>query len=110
MCNAHSQPRKFSNNNDLIFFSKDNPEPMDPTCKWQCVPEPKPNPNTFCNGGMDMLMGGFETTKGAETCVILFFHAWTLDTPAKFALACIGVFILGFTIEIMIAVRRTVTR
>ena len=94
----------------ISYFFKDHPEPMDPTCKWQCVPEPKPNPNTFCNGGMDMLMGGFATTKGADTCVILFFHAWTLDTPAKFALACIGVFILGFTIEIMIAVRRTVTR
>ena len=68
----------------------------------------------FCVGGMDMLMGGFESTKknGNRTkmCVILFFASWNLNTPAKFAIACIGVFGLGFGIEALIAFRRKISR
>ena len=40
--------------------------------------------NDFCNGGADMLMGGFEVAgKEDNICVILFFQAWILvrDVP-----------------------------
>ena len=67
------------------------------------------NHSEFCNGGMDMLMEGFETTKGNNMCIILFFKAWTLNTPWKFAVACIGVMCLGFSIEALIALRRTIS-
>ena len=67
------------------------------------------NHSDFCYGGMDMLMEGFETTKGHNPCIILFFKAWTLNTPWKFAVACIGVMCLGFSIETLIALRRTIS-
>lgn len=62
--------------------------------------------DVFCNGGMDMLMQGFETHKTAKTCIILWFPSWILNTPLKFGMACIGVFIIGFVIEFLISYRR----
>jgi hypothetical protein len=58
-------------------------------------------------------MGGFETAGGStntttKTCVILFFKAWKLDSAGKFAAACLGVFVLGFSIEALICFRRKV--
>ena len=68
------------------------------------------NHSEFCNGGMDMLMEGFETTKGpTNMCIILFFKAWTLNTPWKFAIACTCVALMGFSIEALIALRRTIS-
>ena len=60
-----------------------------------------------------MLMGGFEVAGGSnnvttKTCVILFFKTWKLNSAAKFAAACIGVFILGFGIEGLISLRRKI--
>jgi hypothetical protein len=62
---------------------------------------------------MDMLMGGFEVAGGSnsvntKTCVILFFKAWKLNSAAKFAAACLGVFVLGFCIEALITLRRKI--
>ena len=66
--------------------------------------------DVFCNGGMDMLMQGFETHKTAKTCIILWFPSWILNTPLRFGMACIGVFIIGFVIEFLISYRRHITR
>ena len=66
--------------------------------------------DVFCNGGMDMLMHGFETHKTAKTCIILWFPSWVLNTPFKFGMACIGVFFIGFAIEVLISYRRKIAR
>ena len=86
-------------------------EDMDSTCHWMCNGTAPPPTNEFCSRGTDMLMQGFETTAGpSNICIILFFKAWTLDTKTKYAFGCIGVAFLGFLIEILIAVRRKITR
>ena len=41
-----------------------------------------------------------------QTCVILLFNSWILDTRLKFIFACIGVIILGIGIEAMLMFRR----
>lgn len=86
---------------------------MDPTCKWECLPETKSKFKTseYCNGKMDMLMFGFDVSgKKENPCIILFFNSWTLDTKWKFALGCLGVMVLGFAIEALIAFRRQLSR
>jgi hypothetical protein len=40
---------------------------------------------------------------------MLFFNAFTLDSPTKFVFGCIFVTILGFVIEAIILLRRTLT-
>lgn len=98
----------YNANHDPCNTVNDGP-PHDATCAWHCKEqEPK-----FCDGGMDMLMGGFETAGGStnttiKTCVILFFSAWKLDSAGKFSAGCIGVFILGFSIEALIFIRRKI--
>jgi hypothetical protein len=84
--------------------------PHDNTCAWHCN---KTVDEKFCDGGMDMLMGGFETAGGStntsmKTCVILFFKGWKLDSAGKFSAACIGVFVLGVAIEALIWLRRKI--
>ena len=103
----------YSTTNNITCCSDPNEkcDVMDPTCKWECVDEPPHNnTNDFCYGGMDMLMTGFETTKGLKPCIILFFKEWTLDDPFKFAIGCIGVGVLGFSIELLISIRRKISR
>lgn len=103
----------------------------DATCSWHCK-NPQPT-DEFCQGGMDMLMDGFNTSGDkngylkiimlfsqtfkfflslyyfrTKICVILFFKSWRLNSPGKFAAGCIGVFFLGLMIEVIIAVRRKV--
>ncbi len=61
----------------------------------------------FCNGASDMLMLGFDVSgKENNPCVILFFNAWTLDEPWKFALGCVGVALMGVAAEALIWYRR----
>jgi len=118
----------------------DEGPPHDKTCEWHCkppttststtapnattsspnpnattpIPNPTPEPyDKFCEGGMDMLMGGFETAGGStqenrKTCVILFFQSWKLNSAGKFAAACLGVFVLGLGIEVLIWLRRKI--
>ena len=88
-------------------------QPMDPTCEWQCVNKTyKRLQSNFCNGGTDMFMTGFETIDPSpkKTCVILFFNAWTLDSWFKFAVAMVGVTLIGLAIEALIAVRRKISK
>jgi hypothetical protein len=66
--------------------------------------------NRFCYGATSMVMSGFESvTSEKASCIILFFRPWLLDTPLKFAIGCIGVFLLGFLIEGAIKLRRYAT-
>ena len=110
-CGAHQEMTCFSVTNNLTCCSDPNVEceVMDATCAWECSNSDDPTDHDFCYGGMDMLMQGFESTKGRNPCVILFFKAWTLNTPFKFVIACIGVAGLGFSIEALIAFRRRIS-
>jgi hypothetical protein len=67
------------------------------------------SPTGFCRGGTSMVMSGFEsvTTENAN-CIILFFRPWLLDSATKFAIGCIGVFLLGMLIEAVIRLRRRI--
>jgi copper chaperone CopZ len=65
----------------------------------------------FCSSlgeGMVMYMGGFKWTSMERNaaCLGLFFGSWKLDTPWKFALACVGVFVLGVAMEAVSLARR----
>eukprot|EP00662_Eupelagonemidae_sp_cell21_P030573 gene30573-40416_t len=63
---------------------------------------------TRAGGGLDMFMDGFKVASSRDTngCVILLFRAWTLNTRAKFAGGCVGVFLLGFVTDMTVWVRR----
>lgn len=64
----------------------------------------------FCYGATSMVMSGFQSvTADNANCIILFFRPWLLNTPLKFAMGCIGVFLLGVLIEAAIMFRRHVT-
>jgi len=96
---------------------------MDPSCAWECGAG-ETNKSTeshvtmedmedtegdnFCNGaGTDMFMQGFQSSGNAkDVCVILLFNSWILDTRTKFAIASIGVILLGIGIEAMLCFRR----
>ena len=110
-CGAHQEMECYSVVNNVTCCSDPNEEckTMDPTCNWECSGSDEPTDNEFCYGGMDMLMQGFETTKGRNPCIILFFKAWTLDSEVKFVFACFGVAVLGFLIEAIIAFRRRIS-
>ena len=80
----------------------------------------------FCNGyGTDMFMQGFTVRQinscytcnekltqtqpsgnSRDSCVILLFRSWILDTRTKFVMGCIGVILLGIGIEAMLCFRR----
>ena len=57
-----------------------------------------------------MLMGGFSLMGRTTACVVLLFQDWVLDTKLKFGLACFGIFAMGFAIEIIIALRRSLAK
>ena len=111
-CQPYDQHRselqcKNPKNNVTCRLQKNDTGAMDPGCAWQCNNKPVPYKSDFCNGAMDMLMSGFEGAgEPSNPCVILFFEAWTLDTRVKFGFACVGVALLGFTVEAVIALRR----
>ena len=51
----------------------------------------------YMQGFVSYASGEYRTYGGSKTpeCLSLFFIDWVLDTPWKFALACIGSFFLG---------------
>jgi hypothetical protein len=82
------------------------------SCQVQC-PSPQGDEDIFCWGrGVDMFMDGFASIalqrRGSTACLSLFFSEWTLNSPAKFAWACVGILLLGVTIEVLSAVRRRI--
>ena len=115
-CPAPGLATCFSKKNNLTCSTEPNGKPMDPACKWECLPSSDNDRSAYkvseyCNGKMDMLMLGFDVSgKKENPCIVLFVEEWTLDTPVKFWLACFGVMCLGFSIEALIALRRTITR
>ena len=67
----------------------------------------------FCSGeGMVMYMDGFRwgLKGGGQPCVNLFFPGWTLDTPAKFSGAMIGIVLLAVLTEGISKVRHNLSR
>merc|ERR1712240_912287 len=65
----------------------------------------------FCRpgSGTDMFMDGFTTSgESVNSCVILLFKSWVLDTKTKFVVACFGVLLLGIAIEGMLCLRREI--
>ena len=103
----------FSNVTNVTCSTSPGGKPMDPTCKWECKPEKpvKYKMSDYCNGRMDMLMFGFAASGNKKNpCIVLFVEAWTLDSRIKFAIGCVGVMILGFSIEALIALRRNLLR
>jgi hypothetical protein len=112
-CQHFKELACYSTENNFTCGTTFDSPMMDPSCNWEGMPRQRnENLSDFCNGGMDMLMQGFESVNPSETkmCIILFFKAWTLNTRTKFAFACIGVAILGLSIEVLIALRRKITR
>ena len=107
--NTENEDLSVENNVTCCSDPNEECKTMDPTCNWECSGSDEPTDNEFCYGGMDMLMQGFETTKGRNPCIILFFKAWTLDSEVKFVFACFGVAVLGFLIEAIIAFRRRIS-
>ena len=74
------------------------------------VVQPPNGSKRFCYGATSMVMSGFQSvTSDKVYCIILFFQPWLLDTPLKFAIGCLGVFLLGLIIESAIKFRRYVT-
>lgn len=87
-------------------------------CELQCVEANDPNSingtdyyDDYCWGnGVTMYMSGFKSLSGSHQgkteCINLFFEEWTLDNKSVFAAACIGVFFLGISIEVLVLLRR----
>ncbi len=70
----------------------------------------EPPETPFCRGGTSMVMSGFESVGSANAnCIILFFRPWLLNTPLKFGIGCLGVFLLGAVVEATIKLRRYAT-
>jgi len=86
--------------------------PMNDKCAWRCPAMPMPNATStgFCMGATSMHMEGFTLATPDQACVILFFQSWKLDTRWKFALACIGVVLMGMSTQGLIAFRVVVQR
>ncbi len=103
----------FSRVTNITCSTEPEGRPMDPTCQWECKPDDpaKYKISNYCNGKMDMLMFGFDVSGNKQNpCIVLFVEAWTLNTRAKFAAGCVGVMLLGFVIEALIALRRNLIR
>jgi hypothetical protein len=61
-----------------------------------------------------MMMDGFTSTllsrDGSSPCVNYLFPTWTLDTPGKFAAACIGTILMGILIGLITKIRFRVSK
>ena len=108
-CQDPDEAKCFNPENNVTCRTHDGgPGPMDNGCSWHCK-ENSTVINDFCNelSSMDMLMGGFEPAGNkANNCIILWISPFTLNTRAKFYVACVGVVFLGIAIEASIAIRR----
>merc|ERR1711966_107527 len=62
--------------------------------------------DVYCSSGTAMYMDGFNWQ--GSTCVIYLFAAWTLSTPAKFALAAMGSILFGIVLEFVLWQRRSI--
>lgn len=90
-------------------------------CELQCVEDISDGGNStdsnsdFCYGsGVTMYMDGFYSTlqeeKGDTACVNLFFTEWTLDNGTKYALGCMGIFLVGMFVEFLTFCRKKIVK
>jgi Ctr copper transporter family len=83
-------------------------------CELQCVIENADNntsSNEFCYGiGVSMYMDGFKSMafsrRGSVECLNLLFVSWTLNSELKFALGCVGVFLISVFVQMMTHIRQ----
>ena len=63
----------------------------------------------FCGDATGaMYMNGFQSAFSRQsTCLALYINAFTLDTAARFIVACLGVVALGVVAEALVALRRS---
>jgi hypothetical protein len=116
----------------LTCASDSNGKPCEPNqegCSARCVPiVPTPASNAvapatdaqrqealakynsqFCqaDSAVSMYMAGFQQTGNpATSCVVFLFKGWILDSPGKFAGACIGTLLLAVFLEGLIFFRK----
>lgn len=64
--------------------------------------------NSFCNGfNVAMYMAGFTAPGDAtDACLVFLFSNLVLDSPLKYAIACIGTIGLGILVEFVVKLRR----
>ncbi|KAF0690431.1 Aste57867_18163 [Aphanomyces stellatus] len=67
---------------------------------------PPPAAAPFCTGA-SVMFSGFQTTVDG-TCVKLFFQSWVLDTPLKYIVGLIGVFLLPLVNEYLVCLREDI--
>lgn len=88
-------------------------------CELQCLGSGGGNStgssSSFCTGpGTAMYMDGFASTVQEDSadilCINLLFTDWTLDSRWKFAIGCLGVFMLGMLVEYITKMRRDLAK
>mmetsp|Transcript_37342 Transcript_37342/g.66857 ORF Transcript_37342/g.66857 Transcript_37342/m.66857 type:complete len:630 (-) Transcript_37342:75-1964(-) len=91
-----------------------DPATGDPTHCYACglfCPEQEQLEHDFCNTQLPattMWMAGFQIASPTDGCVAYLFQPWVLSSAAKFAVACIGTFLMGIFVEFLVSVRRQV--
>ena len=56
-------------------------------------------------------MSGFTSVAASEfECLNLLFTSWTLTTPLRFGLACVGTFLLAILTELLTKWRRELSK
>lgn len=65
------------------------------------------DPEAFCvaEKAICMYMDGFHMNGPEYGCIMLFFRAWTLDTPVKFVFGCIGCVLLGILTQAIVKLK-----
>jgi len=65
----------------------------------------------FCNTQLPpttMWMSGFQSASPTDGCVAYLFQPWVLSSSVRFGAACIGTFLMGVAVEMLVSVRRCV--
>jgi hypothetical protein len=106
-----NESRRSSNNNSVpVPYRGDVSTRASQQAAVPVVVTVKGDQDLFCRGGTSMVMSGFESVGSVNAnCIILFFRPWLLDSPLKFAIGCLGVFLLGILVEATIKLRRFAT-
>ena len=109
-----------TNNLDTIVLGDDNMtlthlhapgfQPEAVKAMASCCAPPTPDqidPDKFCvvEKAVCMYMDGFHLNGPEYGCIMLFFKAWTLDTPVKFVFGCIGCVLLGILTQAIVKLK-----
>eukprot|EP00457_Paulinella_chromatophora_P001413 gb/GEZN01001415.1/.p1 GENE.gb/GEZN01001415.1/~~gb/GEZN01001415.1/.p1 ORF type:complete len:840 (+),score=88.51 gb/GEZN01001415.1/:53-2572(+) len=110
-CGQDAECVDISTNTSVDGTSMCPTAPHEDMCVVQCVsPDKKAEiqQTDFCTGtGVDMLMDGFTWASASNStlCINLLFTSWTLDSKAKFTIACFGLIFLAVVIEMFSSFR-----